>query len=667
MKRKTALRFLPAVSLLIILAIVTSLVLTIPDQASGKTPIVPTPAKSADTDAVVVEKADYSFRVKELNRVLGIPKDDLAKLGHKEIHEMFKKNADKLGVRVYENVEKIDEKGALVKDESGNTVYEKVLVAGDKIFKAPDFGVDPEAKAQPTPTPFPYPAPIGKNSGGQIAESGSSSGLDQMLLSVFKVFLPLIKRDDTLMPAVYDRMAKAKVYIDNQYEGDYYPFGVVKEYPGCPLSIRAQSGTYPKRFVGHYIGETLLLNVYPLGKVTASSVGETYDVSDVTFEAGLEFVYDEPLMWCDMAYNSDTSDPYFGYTQYHITKAAWEPTGASPQYDLFLGDTLLFSNIADVPNGTSVTVTRPIPENYTSNLYSSNRFTIRHATKLGAEFYAKQTDTYKVAQLNNTINMYGFNGLPDVYAPLFETGTWADDYYQYATNAYHDCDLVNDGADSTVPPGYNPYGYMYESKVCRSRPGYILLSELDYLIPALQAIHIMNKYNDPDHVYAYYSQSGTTTPRQIARWLEGKWNGYGIPVYSKSPEYASGVRTNAFLGLESLLGYKYNDATSRSYADQAAAILVQVQWGSPPWSKYWGETVNEGYLFRPIYYGGQLLMWVTGGSFPFSLPVGITTEVSDMFNMPNETLMPLPTNSETTLSYWAALNLYYKYRTLYGY
>ncbi|KKS07058.1 MAG: hypothetical protein UU59_C0014G0018 [candidate division WWE3 bacterium GW2011_GWE1_41_27] len=118
MKRKTALRFLPAVSLLIILAIVTSLVLTIPDQASGKTPIVPTPAKSADTDAVVVEKADYSFRVKELNRVLGIPKDDLAKLGHKEIKEKFKQNADKLGVRVYENIEKIDEKGAVVKKKS---------------------------------------------------------------------------------------------------------------------------------------------------------------------------------------------------------------------------------------------------------------------------------------------------------------------------------------------------------------------------------------------------------------------------------------------------------------------------------------------------------------------------------------------------------------------
>ena len=664
MKRKTALRFLPAVSLLIILAIVTSLVLTIPDQASGKTPIVPTPAKSADTDAVVVEKADYSFRVKELNRVLGIPKDDLAKLGHKEIKEKFKQNADKLGVRVYENIEKIDEKGAVVKDELGNTVYEKVLVAGDKIFKAPDFGVDPEAKVQPTPTPFPYPAPVGKNSSEQIAESGSSTGLDQMLLSVFQVFLPLIKRDDPLMPAVYDRMAKAKVYIDNQYEGDYYAFGVVKEYPGCPLSIRAQSGTYPKRFVGHYVGS----NSFPVGKVTASGVGATYDVSDVTFEGGLEFAFNEPLMWCDMAYNSDVSDPYFGYTQYHITKAAWEPVGASPPYDLFLGDTLLFSNIADVPDGTAVTVTRPVPENYASNLYSSSRFTIRHATKLGAEFYAKQTDTYKVAQLNNTINMYGFNNLPDVYAPLFESGTSASDNYIFTYDAFHDCDLINNGVASTVPPGYNPYGYMYESKVCTiGRGAYILLSQVDYLAPALQAIHILNKYGDPDHTYPHPAGNGTTTPRLIARWLEEKWNGYGIPVYLKSTEYASGVRTNVFLGLESLLGYKYNDATSQNYADEAAAILVQVQWGSPPWDKYWGETANEGYLFRPIFYGGEMLMWVTGGSYPFSLPGGILTEVMDMFSMPVETLMPLPTNSETTLSYWAALNLYYKYRTIYGY
>lgn len=652
MKQKSTIRFASALTFLVVLTLVVGLLTTNSGQVAGQTKILPTPSKSSPSeDTGKIGESKYSARVEELYRVLGIPKEELAKLGQYETRELIVQNADQLGVRVYDVVERLDEKGSPVKDERGNTIYDHILVAGDKIFKAPSFN-DEDAEAKSTPTPFPYPPPQKSYEPGLDTEAYGNEPM-MFLDTVYKTYLPIIQKSDVLLETIYDRMEKAKQYVDNQYEGDNYSLGVIKEYPGCPVSIRASSGSYPNRLAGHYI--YLYNTVLPVSQILSHIVGVDYDWTDITFEAGLEFAYNEPYLYCDVIYYSN------GTTQYQVSKVAWEPNGQSPVYALYLGDTLLYQNIANVPNGSTMIISKA-----PNAIYSSSRFTIRHATKLGALFYEKHTDPYKVYQLSTTINSYGFGSLPDIYAPLFESGTSASDSYFFTYAAYHDCDLVNQGVTSTIPPGYSPYRYAYESKVCSiGRGAYISLSRLDYLVPALQAIHILNKYNDPDHYYTHPS-GGSTTPRAIARWLETKWNGYGIPVYLKSSNYASGIRTNAFLGLESILGYKYGDPTSRYYADTAAEVLTQVQWGSYPYGQYWGETYNDGYLFRPIFQGGQMLMWELGNSYPFSLPEsGILGDIVDMFSMPNETIMPIPTNSETTLTYWAALNLYQKYKSLY--
>jgi len=61
-------------------------------------------------------------RLMELNRVLGIPMEELRELPLGEIEKLYIDNADKLGVRVYRNIL-----------EKGREVIK--LIAGNKVFK----------------------------------------------------------------------------------------------------------------------------------------------------------------------------------------------------------------------------------------------------------------------------------------------------------------------------------------------------------------------------------------------------------------------------------------------------------------------------------------------------------------------------------------------------
>lgn len=596
------------------------------------------PTKSVTlVDSVKVEIGKQNPRLVELNRVLGISMAQLQKLSGAEVKDLIVKNAEKLGVMVYNTT---------VNSKSGE--IQSVLIAGTKVFKAPDYQTS--LVVLPTPTVPAYPAP--KTVKNNVPVSGGA------LTTIYKTHLPILfnppNTGDATLTNVQDRMAQAKTWVDLQYmDMDDWSQGYVKEYPGCPLSIQNTdnpNGLYSKRFAGDYYVSKLT----PVGKVLSNVVGYQFDWSDYTFEAGDQITsgwnYNQPSVDCDIYYLSN------GQTQYIITKTGWDNTGSNLHQRLLLGDTLLWNDVASTPMWQTASVTSPI-----GGRYASARFTIRHATDLGALFYNYYTDPWKVFELTNTINQYGFNQVPDIYTPMFESGSTAADNYMYTTSAYHDCSLWNQGMDSTITLGYNKYHYPYESKVCATGVlPYIELSKADYLVPALQAIHILNKYGNADHAYTSPSGIGTTTPRQIARWIETKWNGYGIPVFGKDSTVSSSVRTNAFLALEAKLGYQFGDNTSKTYADDTANVLMRVQWGSPPFTQWSGVTEEYGALFRPIHTGGELLMWdSTLTLYPSG---GLLSDVVDMFSMPNEAIIPQPSNSESTFTYWAALELYKKYK-----
>ena len=174
----------------------------------------------------------------------------------------------------------------------------------------------------------------------------------------------------------------------------------------------------------------------------------------------------------------------------------------------------------------------------------------------------------------------------------------------------------------------------------------------------------MNKYNDPDIARYYGIDVGYRTPRGIARAVEDNyWNGYGIHKPFGDPQYASSVRSAVFLVLETLLGYKYGDETSKYYADTLAQVLIDAQF----WNGYI-ETADYGVIYRPPFRGAFPLMWKTGGSYPYAMPPkSVLEELIDMFNMPNETWDCIPSNIETVATILQALRvyLYYKYGIAY--
>lgn len=144
------------------------------------------------------------------------------------------------------------------------------------------------------------------------------------------------------------------------------------------------------------------------------------------------------------------------------------------------------------------------------------------------------------------------------------------DYYFFTSQAYRDCDVYN-----SLPRGMNPSRYPYRSKVCISREAYILESQSDPLVMVQNAVHMLNKYGDPDGLYDALDY-GWTTPRSMASFIEDNWwNGYGVSVPFEEEEYASCVRSAGFLVLEIMLGCGYGDEESKGYADQTAQVFIK--------------------------------------------------------------------------------------------
>lgn len=574
-----------------------------------------------------------------LNKVLGIPLEDLQKMTAGELQELYKQNANALGVQVWE---------ATYDEEKGETLE---LVAGSEIF-------DPLAEeielSSPTPEPTPdpgYPAPQ-SNTATEKSVAVAVNNTESLLLTN-KVYFPLISNAPYQLGEVSSAMAYAKLYIDKLYQDNTWN-GFIKEYPAIPVWIYNTGDPLDyrsKRLLGHYYQTTS----QPVGKVVNTIIGYDYEVENLTFEEYYNWGYGEPNLTVETVWASNRE------THYYLVRGYW--TGDTAGYeDLYFGNQLIWQDVYSIPYNSQVFINAGIDGNR-----PAHRFTIRHATKLGTYFYDFYTDPYKVQQLNYTVNTYGFNTTPDIYAPLFGKGVSASDGYMFTADAYHDCSLTRNGMDSTISFGNNPHRYPYESKACISIQSYIALSRLDYLVPALQAIHILNKYNNPDYVYLHPTGTGTTTPRLMARWLETKWNGYGIPAYLKDSTKASGIRTNAFVALESILGYRYDDATSRTYADQGIDILLDTQVGFIPfYIKGAIPTSSTTTIFRPGQIGGQLLAWDRipyNGSYYYSLaPKTFLSELVDMFSMPNETLGDIVSNAETTFSFWATMRLYQYYR-----
>jgi hypothetical protein len=325
--------------------------------------------------------------------------------------------------------------------------------------------------------------------------------------------------------------------------------------------------------------------------------------------------------------------------------------------DVFLG-TLGRANV-------NMSLRKTFPKTQRRHLRSL-RYTIRHGSQEARNYFAYRRARTNSKMLDNTIRRAGFVVNYDLAAPIWGAGAQYPVGMPYdgdsrGFDAYQDCDAV-------LPSGSR--AYPYHSKVCLGRQLYIWLSHSDTLAPAAQAIHVLNKHANPhsttqDRRFPLglpvgwdprASMPRTETPTTIARDLEATFrrNRSGIPTClfaSYCFSDSSGVRTFQFGALETLLGYRFGDGISRSYADAIARIALAVQ------VRENGIVRSDGRAFyRPVSIGSFYLGWdhalrlSSGGAF--------VAPVHAHFDMPAEYIGVIPSNAETTLTAYAFLVRY---------
>jgi hypothetical protein len=308
----------------------------------------------------------------------------------------------------------------------------------------------------------------------------------------------------------------------------------------------------------------------------------------------------------------------------------------------------------------------------------ANRYTIRHGAALGKWLYSIWGDS-KSGQLAKLRSDYGFTY--DIYDPLFGQSAGEADDFMFTLQAYHDTlDVL-----ATLPQGMNPNRYPYYSKLqlggILSLGVYITQTKTSPAQRALQAIHILNKYGDPNHSYADPGLGGTTTPLTTATGIYNGsaaapgFNGYGLPSpigLDKSLTVA--WITGPFFVLATMLGYKYGNAQMRSIADTIYKNLTNQY--SPQAGFVPGLLVNDGsvliaenssVLYRPNYKGAFYSVWkVSNALTPYPVSVAVTSagiigSILDIFAMPPEEYGTIPANQEATQVMLQALRVYAHY------
>jgi hypothetical protein len=293
----------------------------------------------------------------------------------------------------------------------------------------------------------------------------------------------------------------------------------------------------------------------------------------------------------------------------------------------------------------------------------SFRYTVRHGAQLAQNYYRYQHRIRRFTATARVIRDAGFRLDSDLTAPLWGRGIQFGNNLPYdAEESYHDC--------AAILPA-TPRAYPYRSKVCSTSRGlYIWLSHSDPLAPTLAALHALERTRDPDQevrnrrlplplpVGADPSAGAPVqrSPRQTAAWLESIYRStrIGIPrclPASCERSSASGVRTFDFGALEAMLGYRYHDRISRSYADAIAALALRLQVEADAHVR-----TDNGDFYRPAAIGSFYSAWDHG--MRAQLKKTLTMKFADALNMRPEYTGIVVSNIETTASAYAFLAAY---------
>jgi len=452
----------------------------------------------------------------------------------------------------------------------------------------------------------------------------------------------------------------ARYYIDRLYKAHimYYPSyrDVICEYPASPINVydwteknagKDQCWNFPG-----WDGTNDIIT-----EVDVSSTRELLNYDFIELSTGISR---SPFFWVDRYYYTDVTKIIVSIRDYdgdHTVDVLWENEG-------------LWWNVNKYGLEDNVGNQLDYPQTWTIETYGSIkafRYTSRHGSQVGSNLYKVWGYSSKYTNLDNLLNDYEFT--VDIYDPLWKMSNAYSDNFLFSYDAYHDCDVYYDLPRSTTSY-YGDFIYPYKSKVMINRDLYIAESIYDPLLKCLWVVHMLNKYGEPDTVY-FYAPDFEISPRQMMRHVEQDyWDGHGI-VYGYE-QYVT-VRLAVFLEAETILGYKFDDTTSKNMANEAIEVLHQLHV-----SYYTGEFESEDYgvTVRRPHRGGFLVAYTIGSSYAYAIPKRSTLMewVFDLYkaifgweDMPPETKGLIPTNIETTIVSQQAIRVFLHYYYNYDY
>lgn len=458
----------------------------------------------------------------------------------------------------------------------------------------------------------------------------------------------------------------AKGYIDSLYK-DNYPAevdstakGIMAEYSSIPLSIKLPNGIVIRS------GDDIkLVNILsPISSILSPITSilnphnTKYDTNyDILFRWRESIIAIHGILVLHVVINHHYwTGSTFG-TKLTVFQKSFE--GAAQRPPISYADVYLGSKyIGRATQNTNAQVLGDYVYAGNNDLtLRSIRYTERHSTELGYEWYLATENFSKANKLSNELIHEGYRLHNDIYTPLFGTDRNLTDNYLYQggpAGVYRDC---------YIEPQIRPDSYQYHSKVCVFGVDfYVWYSKNDdWLVPVLWAIHMLNKYGSPDT--EHFNGDSWWSPREVARFAETKWIGTGIQSpYDQA--VASSVRTAVFDELETILGYHYGDARSIYFSNLATHVIDLAQVKSDGLvSQYDVNSNSTSEYERSNDIGGYYTSWK--GGFTYVATVSKLKQIFEwLFNHPDENGDIKPTNAETTLTSAQALRTYdcYKYR-----
>ncbi|MDW8000462.1 MAG: hypothetical protein RMI32_05570 [Candidatus Nitrosocaldus sp.] len=459
--------------------------------------------------------------------------------------------------------------------------------------------------------------------------------------------MPVLAQTKPTHSEIQDALNLADIYIrstvkqlaSNQYQEVVNTNqAVIAEYPSIPLKVVHSNGVIIR--AGEDTKQGSYASTYLENPSEPSSTVFKYDIGFRYRNTVTGLVYHNvPKLQITINYNYNSTS-----SSITIKHLAWDNTGQISYTDLYLHGVYIARLNANTVNQT---YTLTIDKN--SPLLNSFRYIERHGVQLAYQYFSAVGDTTLANKMKQRLIDRGYQAGKDIYAPMFKDGT------SYASNFVYESGSNGVYRDCYEEPSMLPSSYQYHSKVCTiGVDTYIVFSRSnDWLVPTLWAIHLLNRGVNPDT--PMFDGYQTWSPRQVARHVETKWLAdYGI----KSPwsdSHASGVRTAAFLVLETLLGYKYGDNTSKQYADKAAYALTKPQVKGSGYITRENEDGSTSTLYRPKYTGAFYTAW---NGFNYVAKKSILQQLSDMFSQPDEHPDIKAGNAESTITIAQALRVY---------